>query len=109
MNLMPFGRFKGEKIDAQKTDYLRWLLKREYIRDPLKTEIENELERREKTDGNGNGNREAAPSRCPAPKLCAEIIGVGLREITLRGVEPGKLVEWNAAAEWLRSHVRGGR
>jgi hypothetical protein len=111
MNLMPFGRFKGEPIDNQKSDYLKWLLKQVYIRDPLESEIKKVLARREKSnqDGNGHENGQAASSSCPSPKLCAEIIGVGLREITQRGGEPEKLAEWNRAADWLRACVRGAQ
>ena len=109
MNLMPFGRFKGQRIDAQKTDYMSWLLQQSYIRDPLKTALEEELARREKSNQNGHGNGQAAPSSCPSPKLAAEIIGAGLRALTQLGPDEKKMAELNRAASWLRDRARGGR
>lgn len=39
---MPFGKYKGIPIADLPTEYLAWLIKKEFMRDPLKTQVEEE-------------------------------------------------------------------
>ena len=44
---MPFGLFKGKPLEEVDRDYLRWLRGAGFAKEPLKTAIEVEWERRE--------------------------------------------------------------
>lgn len=106
MDTMPFGKFRNKPIAERKTDYLNWLLGRDYIRDPLKSAIEEELKRREAAQ---NGSGKAAHLGCPSAQLAAEIIAEGLRVITQRDGEREKMIMVNKAADWLRAQLRGAK
>ena len=44
--IMPFGRFKGKKVDDVPTSYIRWLLENVIVSDELNKELENQLKLR---------------------------------------------------------------
>jgi hypothetical protein len=48
---MPFGKYKGEAFAEIPTDYLEWLVKRDNLREPLRTTVTKELEGREDRSG----------------------------------------------------------
>jgi hypothetical protein len=45
--ILPFGKHKGANLSDAPTQYLQWLVNVDWLRDPLRTAIEAELERRE--------------------------------------------------------------
>lgn len=44
---MPFGRWRNFELEDLPPEYLKWLLKRN-LREPLRSEVTNELDRRRK-------------------------------------------------------------
>jgi uncharacterized protein (DUF3820 family) len=45
-SLMPFGRFKGEKMDDLPDWYIEWMRDQDFIREPLKSSVEIQLQKR---------------------------------------------------------------
>jgi uncharacterized protein (DUF3820 family) len=43
---MPFGKFKDYPLAEIPDDYLEWLLSCEWLRDPLRSKVEQELDAR---------------------------------------------------------------
>ena len=44
VGVMPFGKFKGQDISSLPDWYLNWCLDQEFIKEPLKSEIQKESE-----------------------------------------------------------------
>lgn len=72
---IPFGRYRGELLEDVPMGYLRWLCGIE-LREPLRTDVEEELRRRQANPG-------AAPVCLPAPvqEAAREIIAAGFRTL----------------------------
>lgn len=112
MKFMPFGKWKGKPITELKDTYLDWLMGLDDLREPLKSAIEHEVQRRG-SSGSGassakpNGNGKAAPSLCPSPELAEEIVSIGMRTISQR-FDPDKAADHEAVvllhdtAKWMR-------
>lgn len=103
MMTMPFGKYRGWAIADLPGDYLAWLDTIE-LRDPLRAAVASERDRR-------TGPRPRVPS-CPSPTIAQELIGAGLRSLARRyhpdagGTHEG-MIAATAAADWLRSQLRG--
>ena len=99
---MPFGKYRGELLEDLPFTYLDWLLTLE-LREPLRSAIKTEFERRTFSQGN---------RLVINVTLCDELISAGLRSLARRyhpDSEKGdheKMVAVNQAADWLRSQVR---
>jgi putative quorum-sensing-regulated virulence factor len=48
---MPFGRWRGFQIEDLPTEYLIWLAKRVDLSEPLRSEVQFELIRRKREQG----------------------------------------------------------
>jgi hypothetical protein len=106
---MPFGRYRGCELHELPEDYLHWLLGLEDLRASLRAAVEREIERREDARHARTMPRERP---CPAPDLAEQIIGAGFRAVSRRvhpdvGGTHEQMIAASAAADWLRSAVRG--
>ena len=105
---MPFGKFKGMYIHDMPSDYLTWLSKLDYIREPLLSAIENELHARTEPV---NGGKTLDPD---VRVMVEELVSAGYRKLAQvhhpdHGGETRTMQLVNAAAGWLRAAVRGAR
>lgn len=106
MKTMPFGKHKGQPLAEVPTTYLRWLAGLDDLREPLRSAVHAELDRRE--DDYEPTFTTTRP--CPAPGLAEELVGAGLRSLARRhhpdaGGSDDVMQRVNAAAEWLRSVI----
>jgi hypothetical protein len=109
--MMPFGKFRGWDLRRIPDDsYIVWLLDRPDLRDPLRTAVRREAERRgffvEEDDEPGH----AVTRPCPFPRAAAEIVSSGLRALAMRhhpdrGGSTAVMQQINGAAEWLRAQL----
>jgi Putative quorum-sensing-regulated virulence factor len=78
---MPFGRHRGQPLDELPGDYLAWLLDLDDLREPLRSRIEDEADRR-------HGTREPQPERPitgPIDGDCAAaIVEAGRRALAVK-------------------------
>lgn len=44
--VMPFGQHRGEHLDDIDTEYLDWLIGQDWLKDPLRSDVENNLRTR---------------------------------------------------------------
>jgi hypothetical protein len=109
MNNMPFGKFAGQPISGLKDDYLQWLLGLDTLRDPLKSAVEGEVQKRRPRPKSNANNGKASPSLCPSPELAEEIVTIGLRRISqrLHGGDDNAVVLLNDTAKWMRAKAWG--
>jgi len=105
MMRMPFGKFKGVLVADLPDDYLEWLINVVEMREPLKTVVKEEHDR-----------RFAASATAELPTevrtMAAEIVSAGYRKLALQhhpdhGGQTRTMQLINAAADFLRSKVRG--
>ena len=101
---MPFGKHRGQ-LRALPRDYLNWLTTID-LRPWLREAVDREMDHREA--------EEPRPSRprLQTPKLAEELITAGTRQLARRyhpdaGGSHEQMLSVNAAADWLRSTVRG--
>jgi len=104
---LPFGRYKGERLADVPTPYVEWLaLIAE--RDPLRSEVDAELDRRAREeDAAGASEFEEPPKPTDPPPLgVREIIVHGFRVAAMRthadqGGSDAAMRQLLAAREWL--------
>lgn len=102
---MHFGKFRGVEVADLPDDYLAWLHGHVELREPLKSAVLKEFERRFTTP-----NRpENVPSEVRT--MIDEIISAGYRKLALQhhpdhGGETKTMQLVNRAADFLRSTVR---
>ena len=101
MKTMPFGRHKGKPLSALPHDYLAWLHEQIELREPLRSAVAREVDRRFPLTG-----------KQPAPEVrhtAKEIINMGYRALALRrhpdhqGGSHQQMLALSEAKEWLES------
>jgi hypothetical protein len=107
---MPFGRHRGERLSQVPDGYLVWLADRPNLREPLRTYLEEELERRGEDKRKEYGSP-ASPFARPAEDAIFELISAGRRACAARhhsdrGGDGERLKALNAAADWLIDEIR---
>jgi hypothetical protein len=103
--IMPFGKYRGRPLTELPSDYLTWLAGLANLREPLRSAVTAESERR---------TAHARPARRPAPEVLAmaeEVVTIGYRALTLqlhpdRGGATHRMQILNAAMTWLRGSIR---
>lgn len=101
MMTMPFGKHRGTRIDKLTTNYIFWLLDNIDLREPLKSALEAEHERRLFTQENDTVNS----------SIVDELVSAGLRVLSKKyhpdvGGDHGAMVELNRCADWLKQQAR---
>lgn len=98
---MPFGRYKGARLDALPEPYLTWLLTLGDLREPLCAALRAEYDRRHA--------RRTPPRAALAvvPEVAAAIIGAGVKVLARRhhpdvGGDVEAMQQINATADALR-------
>ena len=99
---MPFGRYRGAPLEQIPDDYLEWLVALSDLREPLRTHVAHEYQRR-------FGEGAAVPAG--VLDAGAEIVAVGYRAVATRhhpdhGGSTEAMQHVNAAAAWLREQLR---
>jgi hypothetical protein len=105
---MPFGKHKGRPLAELPDGYLRWLAGLATLREPLRTAVYRESERRRYT---GPSHAQTGLPIAALP-IAEELITLGYRALTRRyhpdvGGDHQSMVLVNTAATWLRDAVRG--
>jgi hypothetical protein len=98
---MPFGKHKGERLDALPDDYLEWLVGIG-LREPLRSAVAHEYRVRCGSAAVLVGARAAAEA----------IVAAGYHALATRhhpdhGGATGTMQHVNVAADWLRRQLRG--
>jgi hypothetical protein len=94
---MPFGQYKGALLSELPADYLAWLLSLGTVRDPLRTALFTERERR-------------ATLASLDLKLARSIVDTGFRALAKQahpdaGGELRTMQRLNEAVSWLRQQI----
>jgi hypothetical protein len=117
MRIMPFGKYKGQAVTELPDDYLAWLSQRDDIHQWLRTEVDQEIDRRQQTTGASNPR--SSPDTWLHPldpetqRLAFKIIKAGrLRLASIHhpdlGGDTATMQAINTATEWLNRCVSGG-
>jgi hypothetical protein len=107
---MPFGRYRGALLDQLPDDYLAWLLTLDDLREPLRSAVAREANRRRTHEWRHETSARLAC--CPAPDVAEALIGAGLRSLSRRyhpdaGGTHEQMIQVTAVADWLRGVLRG--
>lgn len=103
---MPFGRYRGQQIDALPDEYLAWLAALPDLRPRLRAAVDAEVTRRRpRADAR---RRSTTPDR----STCEAVITAGYRVLARQrhpdvGGSHEAMIAATAAADWLRSQLRG--
>jgi|SRR5215467_10794561 len=100
---MPFGRHRGERLGDLPFEYLEWLASVDFVREPLRSQIHAEYQRRLYSQD---------PRIIVDPSIVDELVGAGVRVLSKRyhpdmGGDHEHMVAVNRAADWLRQQARG--
>lgn len=107
---IPFGKYKHQRIKDVPSSYLAWLCAQDWVREPLKTAIAEEYDRRCHARANDRSYQSLLPV---SVSLAAEnIIQTGYRQLSKKlhpdtGGTHESMLELNAAVDWLRQGVEG--
>jgi len=98
---MPFGKYRGERLEDVPFAYLEWLTALD-LREPLRTHVEEEFERRAYTQESKS---------IIDPNIVDELVGAGLRVLSKKyhpdmGSDHDCMVAVNQVADWLRQQAR---
>jgi hypothetical protein len=100
---MPFGKHKGAPIASPDDNYLLWLLCQPWLRDPVLSAINAEVDARKA----GHVRRDITK---PDPLLTRKIIDSGYKALALqhhpdRGGDLRVMQSLNNAVSWLREQI----
>ena len=100
---MPFGRFRGERLEDVPDAYVRWLLAIE-LRDPLRTAVLAEAELRGLVP-------HSAPQGAPRRDVAEQLVTAGLHALARRhhpdvGGNVRTMQDVTTVASWLRARAR---
>ena len=101
MTRIPFGRYRGQLLEALPEYYIDWLLTID-LREPLRAAVHAEHERRifsQETRSIVN------------PAIIDELVGAGVRTLAKKyhpdcGGDHQRMIAINAAAEWVKQQAR---
>ena len=101
---MPFGMYRGVPLSELPEDYFEWLLSNIDLREPLKSAVLAESQRR-------NGRPQSTPHHRPAIPVLLEIIAAGGRSLARQyhpdlGGDPEKMKSINFGADFLEERIR---
>jgi hypothetical protein len=104
---IPFGKYRGRPLAELPDAYLRWLAGLPDLREPLRSAVDREAQRRRHT----GPSRSRAMLPLDAVPIAAELVTAGLHALTRRhhpdaGGDHRTMVLINRA-DWLREAVRG--
>lgn len=115
---MPFGKYVDMPLPEVPEWYLRWLSEQEWLRDPLRADVLEELRSRDADEDDEDDDRDEDRTDDTGPRhhddladdarqwACA-IVDAGYRALARRhhpdvGGDTARMQQINAAAEWLR-------
>ena len=104
MSTMPFGKHRGEPLRSLPDDYLQWLARSVELREPLRSAVYDEIDRR----------RAHQPRRigtCPHPETALDLVGAGLKRLAHKhhpdiGGSHDTMIQVTAVADWLRERIK---
>jgi Putative quorum-sensing-regulated virulence factor len=102
--VLPFGKYRGLDVTDAPTQYLQWLADQDWLRNSLRSAIEDELERRA-----GMGSRSGPPVKINT-KIADSIIRAGVRAMSKThhpdlGGDHELMVRINTTADTLRAMI----
>jgi hypothetical protein len=100
---MPFGKHRGTPIDRLPLEYIDWLIDQDFLREPLRSTLEAEFERRAYSQEQSEPDVDVS--------LIDELVSAGLRTLSKKyhpdlGGDHDLMVALNNCAEWLRQQAR---
>ena len=103
MTRVPFGKYRGRLLSELPNDYLEWLYSRQNIREPLRSQVDAEYERRRINEE--ERGTELVPGELLA--MAEEVVKIGFRNLARRyhpdsGGSHERMTELNRAVEFLR-------
>jgi hypothetical protein len=103
MITMPFGKYCGTPIDEIPFEYIEWLIDQDFLRQPLRSALEREFERRTCS--------QECHEKTVDVSLIDEIVSAGLRSLSKKyhpdvGGDHEVMVALNNCADWLRQQAR---
>jgi hypothetical protein len=101
---MPFGKFKGWLLEDLPDWYIPWILANIDLREPLRSGIEREYQRREAAEE----QTDVVPAELI--KMAEQIVSVGYRSLALKchpdaGGDHRTMAGLNAAVAFLRKNL----
>lgn len=102
---MPFGRYRGLHLAELPESYLAWLLALHDLREPLRSAVHAEQQRRR-----GAGRPGPMLRPCPDPALAVSVIGAGLRTLAKKthpevGGSHEAFIRVRKVGDWLHELV----
>jgi hypothetical protein len=113
--LMPFGKFAGWQLEDLPQAYLTWLKSRTNLRDPLRSCVQFEWERRlQELREPVHSDRGVIRVPFEHRELFAEVVESGYRTVAMRvhpdrGGDPVRMRALNALVEELREQINVAR
>jgi hypothetical protein len=109
-----FGKYKGTEIEELPSEYINWLVSLDDLREPLRSAIDREIARRERSDIVSDILQ--MPKFIPSHELkplIKEIIDAGFHQVAFRyhpdkGGATKKMQMLSMARAWLYKFVLGG-
>ena len=100
---MPFGKFRGEALSTIPTDYLRWLVSLDDLREQLRSAVIGELEIRRRLV-------HSLVPVCPDPGRAARVVAAGRRVIAKKnhpdtGGSHHDFFRLTETVEWLEDAI----
>ena len=99
---MPFGKHRGRQLCELPFEYVAWLVDQDFLREPLRSRIQEEFDRRQHTE-----ESEVSVN----VKLIDEIMEAGRRALAKRfhpdaGGRHESMMEVNNACDWIKQQAR---
>ena len=101
MDAMPFGKHKGTPVADVPTDYLEWLASKDDFKDPLKSVVDAELQKRKTTDT----TKEPTPIGTDVKSLARRVAEAGGDFLTKRCQTAEQVADIAKATAYLLERV----